>query len=68
VDDLQRPRQVGEEDEARLEAADQDRLAARVVLPDLLAELRDPGRDLLGGEVDVPDLPVGGRRRALGGR
>jgi len=63
VDDRQRPRQVGEEDEARLQAADQDRLAAGVVRADLLAELPDPAGDLRGGQVDLPDPPVGRRRR-----
>jgi hypothetical protein len=45
----ERTRQIGEEDEARLQAADQDRFAARVVLADLLTELLDPGCDLVGG-------------------
>jgi hypothetical protein len=62
VHDGQGAREVGEEDEAGLQAADQDRLAAGVVVADLLAELCDPGRDLVGGEVDLADPPVGGRR------
>jgi hypothetical protein len=62
VDDRQRPREVGEEDEARLEAADEDRLAARVVGADLGAQLLDPRGDLGGGEVDLADGVVGVRR------
>jgi hypothetical protein len=56
--DLEGAREVGEEDEARLEAADQDRLAAGVVLADLLAELLDSRGDLVGGEVDLADPAV----------
>jgi hypothetical protein len=55
VEDRQRARKVGEEDEARLERADQQRLAVRVVACDLCSELDDPCPDLLGGEVDLPD-------------
>jgi hypothetical protein len=58
VHDRERARQVGEEDEARLQTADQDRLAARVVLADLLAELLDARTDLVGGEVDLADPSV----------
>jgi hypothetical protein len=58
VHDLERAGEVGEEDEARLEAADQDRLAARIVLADLLAELLDAPADLVGGEVDLADPAV----------
>jgi hypothetical protein len=65
VDDGERAREVGEEDEARLQAADQDRLAARVVLADLVAELSDPRRDLACGQVDLPDPPIGRRRREI---
>jgi hypothetical protein len=61
VHDRGRPRQVGEEDEARLEESDEDRLAARVVLRDLAAELRYTRRDLLGGEVDGADALVEGQ-------
>jgi len=62
VHDRQRAREVGEEDEAGLEAADEDRLAAGVVGTDLGAQLRDPGSDLGGGEVDLADAVVGVRR------
>jgi hypothetical protein len=67
VDDRQRPRQVGEEDEARLQAADQNRLAARVVLADLLPELGDAALDLVGGQVDLSDPPIGRRKRQVRG-
>ncbi|HEX3453631.1 MAG TPA: hypothetical protein VHS03_03330 [Gaiellaceae bacterium] len=60
--DLHRARQVGEEDEARLQATDQDRLAARVVPADLLPELFDARADLVGGEVDLADPAVDVRR------
>jgi hypothetical protein len=56
--DLERARKVGKEDEARLEAADQDRLTTRVVLADLFAELLDARGDLVGGEVDLADPAV----------
>jgi hypothetical protein len=55
VQEVQGPREVGEEDEARLQRADEQRLTSRVVGRDLLAELRDPGRELLCGEIDLPD-------------
>ena len=58
VEDRERPRQVGEEDDARLQQADEEGLTAGVVLGDLGAELRDPGGDLLGGEVDLADAVV----------
>ncbi len=55
VDDRQRAREVGEEDQARLQRADEQRLAAGVVARDLGAELTDACRELLGGEVDVAE-------------
>jgi hypothetical protein len=58
VDDRHRPRQVGEEDEARLQRPDQQRLAAVVVGRDLAAELSDPRVDLVGREVDLTDALV----------
>ena len=58
VHDRDRPREVGEEDEAGLEQADQDGLSAGVVLGDLPAELGDASRDLLGAEVDGADSLV----------
>jgi hypothetical protein len=62
VQEGQRARQVGQEDERRLQGADEQRLLAGVVGGDLLAELRDAGRDLLGREVDLSDaqlVPLG---------
>jgi hypothetical protein len=58
VEERQRARQVGDEDEARLQGADEQRLAAGVIGSYLLAELRDPRRDLLGGEIDLADRVV----------
>jgi hypothetical protein len=37
--DLERPREVGQEEDARLQRGDEDRLAALVVAGDLGAEL-----------------------------
>jgi hypothetical protein len=59
VVDRQRAREVGEEDEARLERRDQQRLAVGVVARDLPAELADARLQLLAIEVDVPE-PSGG--------
>jgi len=62
VQERQRARQVGQEDERRLQGADEQRLLTGVVGGDLLAELRDTGRDLLGREVDLSDaqlVPLG---------
>jgi hypothetical protein len=58
VEDRDGAGQVGEEDEARLQRADEDRLEARVVAADLGAELPDAGGERLGGEVDLPDPRV----------
>jgi hypothetical protein len=55
MQERQRPGQVGHEDEARLQSADEERLTPGVVAGDLFAELRDAGRDLLCGEIDLPD-------------
>jgi hypothetical protein len=56
VREPQRAREVGQEDEARLERADEQRqLALRVVPSDLAGELTDPSTDLLGREIDLPD-------------
>jgi hypothetical protein len=53
--DCDRARQVGEEDDARLQRRDQQRLAAVVVANDLAAELADAGADFLPCEVDLAD-------------
>jgi len=50
-----RARKVGEEDQARLQRCDEQRLSALVVGRDLLAELTDPVADLAGRDVDVAD-------------
>jgi hypothetical protein len=55
VQHRQRPRQVGDEDEARLQRPDEQGLAAGVVGGDLGAELADAGGELLGREVDLAD-------------
>ena len=60
VDDRKCPAEVDEEDDARLQRRDEERLPSCVVLPDLGAELADPRGDLRGGEVDVADALVGG--------
>jgi hypothetical protein len=55
VQDRDRAREVGEEDEARLQWSDEERLAALVVARALLPELPDARRQLLAGEVDLAD-------------
>jgi hypothetical protein len=55
VKEGERARQIGHEDERRLQRADEQRLAAGVVGGDLLAELRDAGRDLFRREIDLSD-------------
>jgi hypothetical protein len=52
-------REVGDEDRARLERRDQERVLARVVARDLGAELPDALGDLGGREVDLADTRVG---------
>ena len=59
VEDGQRAREVGEEDEARLQRRDEQRLAAGVVARDLRAELPDARGELRPREVDLPDPAVG---------
>jgi hypothetical protein len=55
-------REVGGEDEARLERGDENRLAVGVVPGDLRSELADARGDLGRGEVDLSDPVV---RRAM---
>jgi hypothetical protein len=64
VRDRQRTREVGEEDGAGLERRDEQRLAARVGLGQLGAELADAARDLVTGQVDLPDRVTIGREEA----
>jgi hypothetical protein len=52
VRDAKRAREVGDEDDARLERRDEQRLAAVVVPRELLAELADARAQLLPREVD----------------
>jgi hypothetical protein len=59
VRDRDRAREVGQEDEARLQEADQQQLALRVVGRDLLAELGDAGAQGLRVEEDLADSGVG---------
>jgi hypothetical protein len=60
VEDRQGAGEVREEDEARLQGADEDRLAPVVVAGDLGAELADTGRDLGRRQVDLADPVVRG--------
>jgi len=59
VGDRDCARQVGNEDRARLERRDQDRVLAGVVARDLGAELANSLGDLGGREVDLADPRVG---------
>jgi hypothetical protein len=65
VVDRDRAREVGDERDAGLQRADEERLAALVVVGDLGAELADAGGDLVGVEVDLADPRVEGRQLAL---
>jgi hypothetical protein len=58
VVDRDRPREIGDEDDRRLQRGDEYRLEPVVVGSDLSPELRDSGLDLRGGEVDVSDTLV----------
>jgi hypothetical protein len=60
VHDRQRAREVGEEDEARLQRPDEDRLPALVVARDLLAELADARTELVCRQIDLADPRVRG--------
>ena len=53
--DRQRAGEVGEEDGARLERRDEERLTARVGIGQLRAELADAAADLVAGQIDLPD-------------
>jgi hypothetical protein len=59
VGDRNRAREVGEEDEARLQQRDEQQVALRVVSRDLRSELLDATAKLLGGEEDLADAGVG---------
>jgi hypothetical protein len=58
VQDPDRARQVGEEDEARLQQADQEQLALCIVRGDLLPDLRDPAAQVLRVEEYLADAGV----------
>ena len=52
------PREVGEEDEARLQQRDEQQVAACVLAGDLRAELADARLQLLGREKDLADAGI----------
>jgi hypothetical protein len=58
VRNRQRAREVGEEDDARLQRADEERLVAGEVTGDLGTELADPRGELVAREVDLADPRV----------
>jgi hypothetical protein len=58
VVDADRARQVSEEDDARLERPDEERLTVGVVAGELLPEAGDAGAQLLGRQVDLGDSVV----------
>jgi hypothetical protein len=53
VGDRDRAREVGQEDEARLQQGDEQQVAAGVLAGDLRAELADARLQLLGREKDL---------------
>jgi len=55
VGDRERTRQIGQEDGARLEWCDEQRLASCIRFGELCAELADAATDLRTGQVDIPD-------------
>ena len=55
---LERPGEVGEEDEGALEDGDQDGVATGVVGRDLRSQLGDPAPDLVTREIDLADPRV----------
>jgi hypothetical protein len=59
MEDRCRAREVGDEDQARLQRGDEKRLAVAVLGGDLAPELRDARSDLRGGEIDLTDPVVG---------
>jgi hypothetical protein len=59
VDDRERTREIGDEDDGSLQRGNQNRLEAVVVGGDLRRELLDPLANLFSGEVDLADALVG---------
>jgi hypothetical protein len=55
VGDWEGAREVGQEDRARLERRDEQRLASCVRIGELGAELGDAATDFRTGQVDIPD-------------
>ena len=53
--DRERAREVGQEDGARLERRDEQRLASCIRVGEILTELGDAAADLRTGQIDVPD-------------
>jgi hypothetical protein len=58
VVDRERPGEVGDEGDAGLQRADEDRLEARVVRGDLVRKPCDAGRQLVGVQEDLADAIV----------
>jgi hypothetical protein len=58
VRERERAREIAEEDEARLQRRDEQRLQVLVVVRDLGRELVDAPRDLRGGEVGLTDARI----------
>jgi hypothetical protein len=58
VRDRDRAREVGEEDEARLQERDEQQLALGVVPRNLRAQLVDAAAQLLGAEEDLADAGI----------
>jgi hypothetical protein len=56
--DRDRAREVGEEDEARLQQRDEQQVAVLVVARDLRAQLLDAAAQLVGAEEDLADARV----------
>jgi hypothetical protein len=55
VRDPKRPREIGDEDDARLQRGDEERLAAVIVACELAAELAYARLQLLAREVDLAE-------------
>ena len=58
VRDRQRAREVGDEDEARLERRDEERISTLVLERELVSELAYASLDFLAREVDVADPKI----------
>ena len=58
VRDADRPREVGEEHEARLQQRDEQEITVGVIDRDLLAQLADARTELLRAEEDLTDAGI----------